>query len=171
MMTQIVSKDAYLLFYVKKDLNSFHRQSVSLPENWPFLQKLAQGGAHMGSPLSPHRNLDSKREIRSRVQSINKSAVPVGHPHSEKRNSVFLRRRESSVSGGQAFIDMANLRENIAARRASIVPLGNSMQGSGQSHIPVIMETIQEREAVDPSTKPISKMVSSERKTSTEHQD
>ena len=137
-----MSKDAYLLFYVKKDINSFHRQSVSLPENWPFLQKLALANSQMGSPTSQMRNIDSRTEIRSRVQSINKSALPLLQSGIEKRNSVFMKRRESSVSGGQNLMDLVNQR---AAKRHSIMPLGASIHGASSFPIPVIIESNQER--------------------------
>ena len=66
---QVVSPEAYLLFYVKKSIRHFHRQSVNIPEYWPFLQDL------------------KKQSARSLLQADGK---PGQDTPTTRRNSVYM---------------------------------------------------------------------------------
>ena len=79
----MVSPDAYLLFYVKKDLKSFHRQSVSLPDNWPFV---FEGRKRVASLSGQKKAGDHKTNIFVKGGDANKRSELKEHI---KRSSMF----------------------------------------------------------------------------------
>ncbi len=70
---QVVSENAYFLFYVRKDLKTFSRQSLKLPENWPFKSsgslsnfKTSKKNTLFRIPEENDRSLMSRRQSRSK---------------------------------------------------------------------------------------------------------
>ena len=90
MLTQVVSPEAYLLFYVKKDLKSFHRQSVTLPDNWPFV---FEGRKRVTSLSGQNKSGDRKNNIFVKGGDPTKRSEIKEHI---KRSSMFQTLQNSS---------------------------------------------------------------------------
>lgn len=104
-LTQVVSPEAYLLFYVKKDLKSFHRQSVSLPDNWPFV---IEGRKRVTSLSGQNKTREQKNNIfvkggdpvkRSEIKEhIKRSSMFQTLQNSSPHHSTFPKRPTNPVA-------------------------------------------------------------------------
>lgn len=87
-----------MLMYVKKDLKSFHRQSISMPNNWPFMM-----------------------EERKRIATMNNKLIDKTH-----RNSVMMKGTDETKARGSVKVN--KLTEHIKRKSLFQFGLTNNLQ-------------------------------------------
>ena len=73
----MITNDAYVLFYVKKNLKGFFRQTTSNPENWPFRNTAWRSSARSRNNVFK-LDKDDLRSSGLSITSKNPSSLRVG---------------------------------------------------------------------------------------------
>jgi len=108
--SKVVTRYAYLLLYVRKDLKGFLRQSLIYPENWPF-----QNGLQ-----SEELSSELRRNISS-TPKLNKQSKFQPEASKERLNTVHM----SGGDGLQSLSMLLPYRKSISFAPKQEIPSGN----------------------------------------------